>query len=246
MRFEELADDAAVAAAAADLLQETIEARHDAVVVLPAGRTPLRFFDEVLRRAREGRLDLAAARLVQLDEYVGVAAQDPRSFQSLLRAHLLAPLEQLGRSSERDLLLDGGTRDARAEVERHAARLAQLGGADVVFLGIGVNGHVAFNEPGATLDQHARVVELASATKHAAEQVFGHGKAPSRGMTLGLHEMTSARRVVLLATGAAKASIVAALFDEPPSPQRPASLLLGHPDFTILADAAAAPVAASR
>ena len=237
MRFEQFESEAEVAVAAADLLTATVHACAESRVILPAGRSPLRFYAEVVRRSRAGELDLAHVRFFQLDEYLDVAPSDARSFRSLLEQQLLSPL---GRGPGQDELLDGTAKDPRAEIERHAERLAQLGGADAAFLGIGRNGHVAFNEPNATLDYSARVVPLARETRIAAEAEFGTGKAPLRGMTLGMREIVRAGRLVLLATGAAKSAIVAALFDEPPSSQRPASLLLHHPDFTLLTDVAAA------
>lgn len=237
MRFEAFANEAEVAAAAAELLASTVRARPDARIILPAGRTPLLLYAEILRRAQAGALDLSHARFVQLDEYVGCGPKDPRSFRSLLRFHLLDPL---GRAVEQDLLIDGSAKDARAEIERHGARLLQEGGADLCFLGLGRNGHVAFNEPGTQRDQRAHEVPLAPQTRAAAAPDFAKGKAPELGITLGLHEIGASRQIVLLVTGATKAEILAALFDEPPSSARPASLLLDQQDLVILADRAAA------
>ena len=237
MRFESFESEAEVAAAAAELLASTVRARPDALVIVPAGRTPLLLYAEILRRARAGQLDVTRARFVQLDEYVGCGPRDPRSFRSLLRRHLLEPL---GRGQEQDLLIDGTASDARAEIERHGARLLQEGGADLCFLGLGRNGHVAFNEPGTERDQRAHEVALAPQTRAAVAADFVRGRAPERGITLGLHEIRASRRVVLLVTGKSKGAILAALFDEPPSAARPASLLLDQPDLVILADRAAA------
>jgi len=238
MRFEVFESEADVAVAAADRLEEALRAPPpDAPlqVILPAGRTPLPLYAELLRRA--GRLELARVRFVQLDEYVGCGPADPRSFHRLLRDELLDPLE---RAPERDALLDGAAADARAEVERHAQWLHCDGGAAIAFLGLGANGHVAFNEPGSTLAQGAHEIELALETRAIAEREFGVGRAPERGITLGLREIHEARRLVLLVTGAGKAAILHALLHEPPSSERPASLLLGHQDLLVLADRAAA------
>ena len=238
MRFEVFASEAEVAVAAADQLDATLRARPSrplVPVILPAGRTPLPLYAELLRRAP--RLDLARVRFVQLDEYAGCGPGDPRSFHRLLRDELLDPLE---RAPDRDALLDGAAPDARAEIERHAQRLRRDGDAEICFLGLGANGHVAFNEPGSTLEQGAHAVDLAPETRAIAEREFGKGRAPERGITLGLREIHEARRLVLLVTGAGKAAILHALLHEPPSSDRPASLLLGHPDLLVLADRAAA------
>jgi glucosamine-6-phosphate deaminase len=239
MRFEAFESESEVAAAAAEMLAATVREKPDARVILPAGKTPLLLYAEILRRAKAGELDLARARFIQLDEYVGCGPKDPRSFRSLLACHLLQPLAELGRNRDHDRLIDGAAKDPRAEIERHGARFLQEGGADLCFLGLGRNGHVAFNEPGTERDQRAHEVPLAPQTRVTAEADFGRGKAPEFGITLGLHEIRASRRIVLLVTGATKAAILAALFDEPPAPTRPASLLLDQPDLVILADRAA-------
>ena len=244
MRFEVFASEADVAVAAADRLEEALRAPPPAgtpsnaplQVILPAGRTPLQLYAELLRRAGDG-LDLARVRFVQLDEYVGCGPADPRSFHRLLRDELLDPLE---RAPDRDALIDGAAHAPVAEIERHARRLERDGGAALCFLGLGANGHVAFNEPGSTLAQGAHEIELAPATRAAAEREFGKGRAPERGITLGLREIHASQRIVLLVTGAGKAEILAALRNDPPSSERPASLLLAHPDLLVLADRAAA------
>jgi len=236
MRLVELPTELAVAAAATELLAATLRSRPRARVILPAGRTPRLLYAELLRRAGRGELDLAAVRFFQLDEYVGCRPGDPRSFAAQLRRELLDPLH---RAPEQDALLDGDARDPAAEIARHARALRDAGGADVAFLGVGRNGHVAFNEPGTRLADGARVVELAEATRAGAAAAFAPSPAPTRGITLGLAEIAAARQVALLATGASKRAIVAALLGEPPSAARPASLLLDHRDFTLLVDAEA-------
>ena|SRR5688572_7816246 len=236
MRLVELPTDLAVAAAATDLLAATLRTRPRANVILPAGRTPRLLYAELLRRALRRELDLAQVRFFQLDEYVGCAPADARSFAAQLRRELLDPLR---RKAEQDALLDGSARDPAAEIARHARALRDAGGADVAFLGVGRNGHVAFNEPGTRLIDGARIVDLADATRAGAAAEFAPAPAPTRGITLGLAEIAAAKQIALLATGAGKRAIVAALLREPASHERPASLLLDQRDFTLLVDAEA-------
>ena len=240
MRLEVFASEADVASAAVDRLDRIVPSKssRDAPVpvILPAGRTPLPLYAELLRRSKGPGLDLARVRFFQLDEYVGCGPDDARSFHRLLRSHLLDPLE---RAPERDRLLDGAARDPVAEIERHARSLERDGGAALCFLGLGANGHVAFNEPGSALGQRAHEVALAPETKAVAEREFGAGRAPQRGITLGLHEIHASKRIVLVVTGKSKAAMLRALREDPPSSARPASLLLGHPGLEVLADRAA-------
>ena len=222
-----------VAAAAADRVADLLRRRPGAVVLLPAGATPVPLFAELVQRARAGRLDLAGARLFQLDERVGVGPDDPRSFAAFLRRHLLEPL---GLDGE---LLDGSAPDPRAEIERHARSLEAAGGADLALLGIGTNGHVAFNEPGTPADAPGRVVELAEATRRGQAAEFD-GAGPAEGLTLGLRELTAARRVVILATGGGKAPVLARLLAGEAGETLPAAHLRGHREIVVLADRAAA------
>ncbi len=232
MKLERLPSSADVARAVARLLVATAH-RREAVLVLPAGGTPLPLYRELTRGRARGELDLSRAHVFQLDELVGVAAVDPRSFQSFLRHSLLDPL---GRRAPRGHLLDGAAQDPVREIERHAQELERLGGADLVLLGIGRNGHVAFNEPGSTRDAPSRVVDLAPETLEALRGVFPESELPHRGMTLGLREIAGARRVVVIATGPSKAAILGSVLGRAPTPERPASLLLGHADLRVFAD----------
>lgn len=249
MRFATLATDVAVASAAADLLADTVrlantvKSRPAVAVILPAGKTPLPLFAEILRRTRRGALDLRRVRFFQLDEYVGTGPGDARSFAALLRRELLDPL---GRAADHDALLDGAAADPSAEIARHACELAAIGGADLAFLGIGRNGHVAFNEPGTLRGDGARLVLLAAETRAGAAAEFAPAQPPTAGITLGLAELAAARRIGLLAIGAGKQAIVASLLATPPGSDRPASLLLDHPDFTLFADKAAGAAGESR
>ena len=236
MNLERLPSPEEVARSAADAVARAVAARRDARLVLPAGATPVPLLAEVVRRCHDSELDLSGAHLFQLDELVGVAAADPRSFHSFLRTHLLDHVERL---AGRDHLLDGASEVPEHEIERHAETLAALGGADLVLLGLGLNGHVAFNEPGSSAEDGARVVELHEATVRKLEPVFGAEAVPRRGLTLGLREILAARELVLLVTGEGKAPILRRVLEG--ATACPASLLLSHPSLTVLADSRALP-----
>ncbi len=237
MRLEQLPSAEDVACATADLLAEIVAHRPEAVLVLPAGRTPVPLYHELVRRHAAASLDLSAAHVFQLDELVGVAPRDDRSFQSFLRRHLLEPL---GLGSRGMHLLDGTAADPTLEIERHQQRLSDLGQADLVVLGIGRNGHVAFNEPGTVRTAGARVVDLAPETRESLRGVFSDDDVPRRGMTLGLSDIVAARRIALLATGGSKAEVLTEILGGDPTPRCPASFLRGHADLRLFADTAAA------
>lgn len=225
-----------VARLAAEQVAALLEQDAAPVLIVPAGRTPLALFAELVRRHRARELDLARAHIFQLDELVGVGPRDSRSFQHLLREHLLGPA---GLADGRLALLDGCTRDPAREIVSHAQRLADLGGGDLALLGLGRNGHVAFNEPGSTHAAGARVTDLAPLTRGLMHDAFDPEAVPSTGLTLGIAELHACARVTLLVTGASKAEPLAALVAGPSEPALPASLFKGHAGFSVLADAPA-------
>jgi glucosamine-6-phosphate deaminase len=173
-----------------------------------------------------------------LDAYVGLAPSDPESFAAFMARHLQQPLA-LGMDQVR--LPTGLAADPGAEAQRYASDLARCGGLGLQLLGLGLNGHVGFNEPPCPATAPCRCVELSSTTREQNAAAFG-GDAqavPERAITLGLAEILAAQRLLLVVTGAAKAGILARLLAEEPSPELPASWLKRHPQLTLVADQAA-------
>jgi glucosamine-6-phosphate deaminase len=221
----------------AELAAGLLVAKPDAVLALPAGSTPRPVYGELARMHRGQGLSFARATAFSLDEYAGISADHPASFrrymhQALYRHVDLAP--------ERAHSPDARAPDLDAECERYERAIAAAGGLDLCLLGIGGNGHIAFNEPGSPFDSRTRVVDLARETRVAAAAAFGTESTPARALTVGVGTILAARRCVLLATGASKAEIVARAVELPPSPELPASALQLHADAAIVLDAASA------
>jgi glucosamine-6-phosphate deaminase len=131
--------------------------------------------------------------------------------------------------------------DVDVESERYERNIAGAGGIDLLIVGIAANGHIAFNEPGSSFDSRTRAVHLAPETIANAQQHFGNERAPSRAITMGIGTMLEARRVLLLASGAAKSDAVKRALRGPVSPAVPASALQLHPRVIAILDEAAAP-----
>jgi len=237
-----LADAAAVAERVAALLLAD-RLRPDRPLGLATGRTMEPVYAALARRL--GRLEPALAAQVRqgwcsfnLDEYVGLAPEDPASFAATMARQLVEPL---GLDPGRVRLPDGRASDPEAEAQRYGAAVESAGGIGLQLLGLGLNGHVGFNEPPAGAAVACRCVALSDPTRRQNASAFGGdpGAVPRRAITLGMAEILAARRVLLVVTGGAKAAILRRALREPPTPELPASWLQHHPALTVIADAAA-------
>jgi glucosamine-6-phosphate deaminase len=204
------------------------------VVALPTGATPRGLYERLVRRGRCEPLLLESARFFNLDEFVGLPASDPRSYASFLARHLFEPLAI---PAERIRLLRGDASDLAAECRAYDRALAEAGGLDLAILGLGTNGHIAFNEPGEDWTLRTHVVSLADSTRRAQRLLFAaEAEVPRRGITMGIATIRAAGAVLLLVMGEGKAAALGALRAGQPDPAWPVTSLLGHPRLTILAD----------
>jgi glucosamine-6-phosphate deaminase len=241
----EVAPADAIARAVADEIAELVRERHargrTAVLALPAGSTPKAIYAELARRRREERLCFDTALVFALDEYQGLSAAHPRSFRRYFEREVLGPL---GVPPENAHLLAGDLHPD--QVEGHCLdyerAIEAAGGIDLALLGLGANGHIAFNEPGSAPDSRTRAVTLHPDTRELAAPAFGGlARVPLTGLTIGLATLREARAVRLVATGAAKRAILERLLAcRAPTAELPASALAGHPDLALYADPDAA------
>lgn len=228
-----------VAAAAAQLVGDALRAAPDLAIALPTGRTAIPFYRALVRRHQMGRADFRRATTFNLDEFAGVGAGDAGSYAEFMRAHLF---DHVNLQPSRRHLFDGRARQPGHELMRIETEIARAGGLDLAVLGIGGNGHIAFNEPGRALVARSHVARLDASSRRANAHLFGRrlARVPKRALTMGVATILSARRVVLMATGAGKARVVRRALTGPVTTGLPASLLQAHPDVVILLDRAAA------
>ncbi len=237
MRVLVIDDPAEAAARVAGIVADVLRDRADAVLGLATGETMRPVYARLVELHRAGRLDLSRATTFNLDEYVGIAPDHPASFHSFMRETLFGPL---GLEPARTHLPRGDAADPAAEARRYEAAIAAAGGIDLQLLGIGRNGHVAFNEPASSLASRTRVTTLAEATRTANAPAFGDEPVPRRAITTGIATILDTRACVLLATGAAKSDAVARMVEGPLGADCPATALQLHPATTVVLDAAAA------
>lgn len=229
-----LDDPRRVALLGAELVANRLRSRAGVRIALPTGRTPEGMYAALRAHAAAGELPAAGATAFQLDEYTGLGPGDPRSFAATLRREA----DALGFAALH--LLDGAAPDLEAECVRHQALLDEAP-LDMAVLGLGRDGHVAFDEPGSPADAGMRRVALAPATREDAAAAFGGLDAvPREAITTGLRTLREARRLVLLVVGEAKAEALRAALDGPVDTAVPASLLRDHPRLTVICDRAAA------
>lgn len=227
------ASEEAVGRLAAELIANRLVARPGLRMLLPTGRTPRGMYVHLRRLAASGGLHSRQATVLQLDEYVGLAPDDPMSFAAELRRQL----EGVGlRALE---TIDGAAADLEAEAVRHRRRL-ESAPLDLAVLGVGRNGHVAFDEPWSDLAPGVQLVQLARRTRADAEVAMRPRSVPERGLTTGLGTLLGCRELIVLVTGQAKAEILRAILQAPPTPECPASVLRSHPRLTVICDPAAA------
>ncbi|MUL80642.1 MULTISPECIES: glucosamine-6-phosphate deaminase [unclassified Mycolicibacterium] len=230
-------DDDRLGAAAADAVLDRLPTRRPKLGIATGG-TPIPLYRELARRARSAEIDLRTAFLIALDEYVGIGADDPRSYAAYVRREVAAPLGIEGRNI---LVPDGLAADPDAEAAAFEDHIVAVGGVDVQVAGIGSNGHLAFNEPGSELMSTTRAVTLSAQTRNDNARFFGaDSEVPRQAITQGLGTIFRARSIVLLANGAAKAAALAAALGGPVCTAVPASVLQRHPAVTVIADRAAA------
>lgn len=217
----------------ADVVERAVRS-GPAVLGLATGSSPLLAYRELIRRHREEGLSFARVEAVLLDEYVGLPAGHPQSYREVIRRELA---DHLDIGSVR--APDGTHPDPPAAAVAYELALPPVG---VQILGIGVNGHVGFNEPGSSLASTTRVKTLTRQTREDNARFFGGdtGAVPRHVITQGLGTISRAGHLVLTAAGERKAAAVAAAVEGPLTASCPASILQWHPHVTVVLDDAAA------
>lgn len=220
---------------AADAIQALLERTPDAVLGLATGSSPLPVYDELA--ARPG-LDFSRASAFALDEYVGLPEGHPESYREVVRREFTG---RVNIRHENVHTPDGAAADIPAACAAYEEAIAAAGGVDLQLLGVGTDGHLAFNEPGSSLSSRTRIKSLIEQTRRDNARFFnGPAEVPHHVITQGLGTIMDARHVVLLATGARKAQAVRDLVEGPVSAICPASVLQFHRHATVLLDEAAA------
>lgn len=220
----------------AETFVERIESHPASVIGLATGNTMVPVYAAWVRLARERRIDHGQAFFFLLDEYLGIHAHHPSSFEQYAVTHFTGPL---GIRRDQYALPPVHTEPMDKVGEAYERMIKEAGGIDLQLLGIGVNGHVGFNEPGSDSASRTRRVSLSDETRKVNSKIF-QGIMPTEAVSMGIATIKEAKELVLLATGASKADTIKYLFNHHDDGSCPATFLKSHPHFTLVLDPAAA------
>ncbi|ARK03898.1 glucosamine-6-phosphate deaminase [Cellulosimicrobium sp. TH-20] len=228
-----------LAVLAADAVEAVVRSGPGAVLGLATGSSPLKVYDELVRRHVQEGLSFAGVRAFMLDEYVGLPVDHPQRYRNVIETEIASRVDFAPGAVQGP---DGNAEDLVAACAAYEESIVGAGGVDLQILGIGTDGHIAFNEPGSSLASRTRIKTLTAQTREDNARFFGDDveRVPRHCLTQGLATIMSARHLVLLATGKGKAEAVHQLVEGPISAMWPATIMQMHPHATVLVDDAAA------
>lgn len=217
---------------AANIISAQIILHPKTVLGLPTGTTPIGAYRQLIEWYKKGDLDFSQVTTFNLDEYLGLDGSHPQSYRYFMDNQLF---DHVNIRKGNTHVPDGTAADPEAECELYEQAIKEAGGIDLQVLGIGNNGHIGFNEPGAAYEKTTNVTELTESTIEANSRLFASKEeVPTKALTMGMKTIMHARRILLLVSGQHKLDILNAALHGPITPEVPASLLQLHPDLTVI------------
>ena len=237
MRIYECADAAAMSRRAANIISAQVIIKPNCVLGLATGSTPIGTYQQLVERCKNGDLSFAEVTTVNLDEYLGLAPTHEQSYRYFMNHNLF---DHVDIKMENTHVLNGMAADPDAECTAYNELIHSLGGIDLQLLGMGHNGHIAFNEPGDNFGLETHVVSLSERTIDANKRFFAsRDEVPRKALSMGIKNIMSARKILVVVSGEEKAEAVYKSVTGPVTNEVPASVLQLHPDVTLVGDSAA-------
>ena len=217
---------------AANIISAQVIIKPDSVLGLATGSSPLGTYRQLIDWYEKGDIDFSECISVNLDEYVGLGGENDQSYRYFMNHNFF---HAINIKPENTFVPNGLAEDLAAECEKYDARIADLGGIDLQLLGIGLDGHIGFNEPDDYFVKNTHVVELHESTIKANSRFFeNEAEVPRKAVTMGMVSIMQAKKILLIASGRNKRDIVEKAFFGPITPKIPASILQLHPDITVI------------
>lgn len=222
MNIENYPSYAALSKAVAQAMIAAVNNKHNALICVATGNTPIGAYQQFVWEVKETSLNISKVRFVGLDEWLGLAPDNSGTCYQFLHTHLFNPLQI---PQHQYKLFNGLASDLEAECRAMNEFLDQEGPIDLLLLGIGMNGHLGFNEPGTPWHYRSHAINLSETTQVVGQQYFNTPTELKKGITLGPADLVKSNKILLLANGLHKQPIVKRLLEEKPSVSLPASLL---------------------
>ncbi|MGN0459271.1 MAG: glucosamine-6-phosphate deaminase [Eubacterium sp.] len=212
--------------------------KPDSVLGLATGSTPLKPYKSMIDLYNKGAVDFSQVKTFNLDEYVNLDVNDRNSYHRFMHDNLF---DHINIPEENINFLDGNAEDLEAECKAYEEKIKNAGGIDIQLLGIGSNGHIAFNEPADSFQRWTHIVELKQSTINDNSRFFNSiEEVPTKAVTMGIGSIMQAKRILIIAIGENKAKAIKQLIDGQVTPECPASVLQFHTDVTLMLDKGAA------
>lgn len=216
--------------AAANIVASQITLKPDCVLGFPTGSTPVGMYDALSNMD----LDFSKVTTFNLDEYLNLPKDNDQSYWYFMNKNLYS---RVNLKPENTNIPDGMAEDVEASCKAYDEKIEALGGLDLMVLGIGPNGHIGFNEPDSALEAATHVVTLTKETIDANSRFFeSRDDVPKKAVTMGVGSIMKAKRILMIITGSAKKEVAKALLSSKVTTENPATLLLLHPDVTVVFD----------
>ncbi len=218
----------------ANILSAQVIFKPNCVLGLATGSTPVGAYRQLIDWNKRGDLSFSEVKTVNLDEYMGLAPTHPQSYRHFMQTHFF---DHIDICPENTNVPNGLCADPQAECQRYNQVIRDLGGIDMQLMGIGHNGHIAFNEPGEAFELETHVIDLAPTTVEANARFFtSMDEVPRQALSMGTKSIMQARCILIAVSGASKAEILARAFCGPVTPEVPASILQLHPNVILVGD----------
>lgn len=217
---------------AANIISAQVIIKPDCVLGLATGSSPLGTYRQLVEWYRKGDIDFSGVTTVNLDEYIGLNGQNPQSYRYFMNQNLFS---QVNIPLKNTFVPNGCAPNPADECEAYDRKIERLGGIDLQLLGIGLDGHIGFNEPDDYFVKNTHVVDLHESTVAANARFFKtKAEVPRKAITMGMISIMQAKKILLIASGPEKSEILNQAFYGPITPKIPASILQLHPDITVI------------